>query len=205
MGGQQSVPIDEQIFNMKFTAKQLNKLSVKHEKEMNMQKKKIKTAIDKGNLEGAKIYAENTIRKKNESLQMLQLSSRIDGVASKLQSISAQRGVARSMAGISQQLGMAMQQMDTMAIAQSMDQFERQLQELDVQGSMIGAVMDSSTANSTPVDEVDSLINQVAEEAGLDIAQKFPEMAQGTPAAAEAQSAAASQEDELQRRLEALK
>ena len=65
-------------------------------------------AIDKGNLEGAKIYAENTIRKKNESLQMLQLSSRIDGVASKLQSISAQRGVARSMAGISQQLGMAM-------------------------------------------------------------------------------------------------
>ena len=28
---------------MKFTAKQLNKLSVKHEKEMNQQKKKIKT------------------------------------------------------------------------------------------------------------------------------------------------------------------
>eukprot|EP01047_Picozoa_sp_COSAG01_P084599 COSAG01_NODE_18228_length_1091_cov_1.113911_1_plen_176_part_10 len=84
-------------------------------------------AIDKGNLEGAKIYAENTIRKKNESLQMLQLSSRIDGVASKLQSISAQRGVARSMAGISQQLGMAMQSMDTMQIAQSMDQFERQV------------------------------------------------------------------------------
>ena len=86
----------EQIFNMKFTAKQLNKLSTKHEKEMNKEKKKIKQAIDKGNLEGAKIYAENTIRKKNESLQMLQLASRIDGVASKLQSISAQRGVRGS-------------------------------------------------------------------------------------------------------------
>ena len=32
----------EQIFNMKFTAKQLNKLSTKHEKEMNKEKKKIK-------------------------------------------------------------------------------------------------------------------------------------------------------------------
>ena len=117
----------EQIFNMKFTAKQLNKLSIKQEKEAAKEKKKIKAAIDKGNMEGAKIFAENTIRKKNESLQMLQLSSRIDGVASKLTSIAAQRGVARSLGAISQQLGMAMQSMDTMQIAQSMDQFERQL------------------------------------------------------------------------------
>lgn len=29
-------------------------------------------AIEKGNHEGAKIYAENTIRKKQEALQMLQ-------------------------------------------------------------------------------------------------------------------------------------
>jgi hypothetical protein len=57
----------------------------------------------------------------------------------------------------------------------------------------------------SPAAQVDSLISAVADEAGLSLAEKFPEMAQGTPAAAEAQSAAASQEDELQRRLEALK
>ena len=191
---------------MKFTAKQLNKLSTKHEKEMNKEKKKIKQAIDKGNLEGAKIYAENTIRKKNESLQMLQLASRIDGVASKLQSISAS-GVRKGCFGrtpgspclvrspadaIGQQLGVAMQSMDTMQIAQSMDQFERQLNDLDVQGTMIGTVMDSSTANSTPVDEVDSLISQVADEAGMSLADKFPEMVQGDAAAA-AQPAERSQ------------
>eukprot|EP01047_Picozoa_sp_COSAG01_P107541 COSAG01_NODE_36545_length_516_cov_0.937650_2_plen_101_part_00 len=58
---------------------------------------------------------------------------------------------------------------------------------------------------SSAAAQVDSLISAVADEAGLSLAEKFPEMAQGTPAAAEAQSAAASQEDELQRRLEALK
>ena len=86
----------EQIFNMQFTARQLNKLSQKHEKDAAKEKKKIKAvriprgllccpnscplteapfraqAIDKGNREGAQIYAENTIRKKNEALQMLQ-------------------------------------------------------------------------------------------------------------------------------------
>ena len=45
------------------------------------------------------------------------------------------------MGAISQQLGVAMQSMDTMQIAQSMDQFERQLNDLDVQGTMIGTVM----------------------------------------------------------------
>lgn len=96
------------------------------------------------------------------------------------------------MGAISQQLGVAMQSMDTMQIAQSMDQFERQLNDLDVQGTMIGTVMDSSTANSTPVDEVDSLISQVADEAGMSLADKFPEMVQGDAAAA-AQPAERSQ------------
>ena len=39
------------------------------------EKKKVKGAIEKQNMEGAKIYAENAIRKKNESLQMLQCAS----------------------------------------------------------------------------------------------------------------------------------
>merc|ERR1719326_13639 len=122
-------------------------------------------------MEGAKIYAENAIRKKNESLQMLQLSSRIDGVASKLKSISAQRGGARSMGAISQQLGVAMQSMDTMAIAQNMDLFERQLGELDVQSTMIDATM-ATGSTATPVAEVESLMSEVAEEHGMNLAEQ---------------------------------
>jgi len=45
----------------------------------------VKKAIQQGNTEGAQIYAENAIRKKTESIQILRLSSRIDAVASKLQ------------------------------------------------------------------------------------------------------------------------
>lgn len=44
----------------------------------------IKKAIEKGNMEGAKIYAQNAIRKKNEQLQYLQLGSRLDAVVSRL-------------------------------------------------------------------------------------------------------------------------
>eukprot|EP00798_Chlamydomonas_sp_ICE-L_P028585 gene28584-31753_t len=47
------------IFNLKFTAKQLSKSAVKCEKEEKSEKLKIKKAIEKGNVEGAKIYAQN--------------------------------------------------------------------------------------------------------------------------------------------------
>ncbi len=57
-------------------------------------------------------------------------------------------------------------------IAQNMDEFERQLNELDMQGTMINATM-AMGATSTPVDEVDALISQVADEAGLDLQEKY--------------------------------
>jgi hypothetical protein len=44
------------VFNLKFTAKQLARASVKCEKEEKSEKLKVKKAIEKGNMEGAKIY-----------------------------------------------------------------------------------------------------------------------------------------------------
>ena len=43
-------------------------------------------AIAKGNQEGARIHAENAIRQKNQALNYLRMSSRIDGTAARVQS-----------------------------------------------------------------------------------------------------------------------
>jgi len=45
----------------------------------------ISKALQQKNIEGAKIYAENAIRKKNEGLNYLRLASRVDAVSSKVQ------------------------------------------------------------------------------------------------------------------------
>ena len=44
------------VFNLKFTAKQLGRAAVKSEKDEKAEKLKVKKAIEKGNMEGAKIY-----------------------------------------------------------------------------------------------------------------------------------------------------
>lgn len=51
-------------------------------------------ALQQGNTEGAKIYASNAIRKKNESLNLLRLSSRIDAVSSRVETAVTMRQVS---------------------------------------------------------------------------------------------------------------
>ena len=72
------------LFNLKFTAKQLIRESKKCEQSAAANKLKCKKAMEVNNMEGARIYAETAIRDKNQSLNYLRLSSRIDAVAQRV-------------------------------------------------------------------------------------------------------------------------
>lgn len=69
-------------------------------------------AIKQGNMEGARIYAANAIRKKNEALNLLRLSSRIDAVASRVQTAVTMRKVTGSMANVVKGMDKAMESMN---------------------------------------------------------------------------------------------
>lgn len=46
----------------------------------------LKQAIQKGNTEVARIHAENAIRQKNQAINFLRMSARVDAVAARVQS-----------------------------------------------------------------------------------------------------------------------
>ena len=73
-------------------------MSKKAEKEQKAQEAKIKKALQQGNVEGARIYAENAVRKKNESLNYLRMSGKVDAVASRVQSAVTMKGVMLKLA-----------------------------------------------------------------------------------------------------------
>ena len=123
---------------------------------------KLKKALQKGNTEGAKIYASNAIRKKNESLNLLRLSSRIDAVTSRVQTAVTMRAVTGSMGKVVQGMDVAMKTMDLERISAVMEKFESQFTDLDVQTSYMEDTMNDSTANTTPQDQVDLLLQKVS-------------------------------------------
>ena len=51
-----------------------------------------------------------------------------------------------------------------------MDKFEKQFENIDVQTGVMESSMGAATSLSTPEDQVDSLIQQVADEHGLEVA-----------------------------------
>lgn len=174
--------LENQLFNLKFTSKQLERQSKKCEKNEKAQKLKLKKAIEKGNMDGAKIYAENAIREKNQGLNYLRLASRIDAVAARVETAIRMRTVTKSMAGIVNSLAIASESMSVEKITAVMGKFEQQFEDLDVQAQYVEGTMNQTTTLSTPLDQVDQLISQVADEHGLDVAEKLGMPANHTPA-----------------------
>mmetsp|Transcript_39659 Transcript_39659/g.126727 ORF Transcript_39659/g.126727 Transcript_39659/m.126727 type:complete len:205 (+) Transcript_39659:133-747(+) len=202
MGGDKLM---DQIFNLKFTSKQLVRQANKCEKEEKAEKNKVKKAIEKGNIEGAKIYAQNAIRKKTEQLNYLKLGSRLDAVVSRLDTQAKMNVINKSMAGIVKSLEKALSQSNLEQVSMTMEQFEKQFETLDVQSNVVEEAMSSSTSMSTPQDQVEQLMMEVADAHGLEVQLNMPTANTAVPAAPVAAPAQASQESDLSARLAELR
>jgi len=83
-----------------------------------------------------------------------------------------------------------------------MDRFETQFEDLDVATGYYENATSSATAVGTPQEDVDRLMNQVADEAGVELNQ---EMAGATPAQTIKTGPTEVEEDGLGERLRALR
>ncbi|XP_050729898.1 charged multivesicular body protein 1a-like [Eriocheir sinensis] len=203
-GGNSDKKMQDCLFQLKFCEKQMERLSKKAEKDQKIQEGKIKKALQQGNVEGAKIYAENSIRKKNESLSYLRMASKVDAVQSRIQSTMAMKGITKNMGSVVKALDQALNSMDLQKVSSIMDKFESQFEDLDVRTSVLEDSMGAATTLSTPKESVDALIQQVADEAGLEVmdqvnAQAIPSTTLTTG------ERTTDQEDQLNRRLAALR
>lgn len=91
--------------------------------------------------------------------------------------------ISKSMAGIVKALDSAMASNNLDRVASTMDQFERQFENLDIQSGVMEDAMNNQASLSTPEDEVNSLMMQVADEHGLDVQLGLPQ-ASAAPVAA---------------------
>ncbi|OCH92144.1 hypothetical protein OBBRIDRAFT_818421 [Obba rivulosa] len=161
--------LEKTLFQLKFTAKTLARQAKKAQKDENVEKTRLKKALQQGNTDGARIYAANAIRKKTESLNLLRLASRVDAVASRVETAVTMRQVTGNMTSVVKGMDKAMESMNLERISLVMDKFESQFSDLDVQTSYMEETMSNTTAVSMPQDEVEALMKQTAEEANIQL------------------------------------
>ncbi|KAG8949275.1 Vacuolar-sorting protein SNF7 [Tulasnella sp. 424] len=196
--------MEKTLFQLKFTAKTLNRQANKASKDERSEKAKLKKALQQGNTEGARIYASNAIRKKSESINLLRLSSRLDAVASRVETAVTMRQITGNMASVVKGMDKAMESMNLERISAVMDKFESQFADLDVQTSYMEDAMGSTDAVSTPQDQIDLLLQQTAEENNIELAQGMKESALPEIAAKQKEKPV-EEDDKLAERLRALR
>ncbi|KAI9861968.1 MAG: Vacuolar-sorting protein SNF7 [Trichoglossum hirsutum] len=193
--------LEKALFNLKFTAKQLNRQAAKAGKDETAEKNKLKKALQQNHNDIARIYAQNAIRKQNERLNLLRLASRIDAVSSRVQTAVTMRQVTGSMANVVRGMDQAMKSMDLEKISAVMDRFETQFEDLDVATGYYENATSSATAVGTPQEDVDRLMNQVADENGFELHQ---DLEAATPAKTKV-GPTEQEEERLGERLRALR
>uniref|UniRef100_A0AAY4E7C2 Charged multivesicular body protein 1b n=1 Tax=Denticeps clupeoides TaxID=299321 RepID=A0AAY4E7C2_9TELE len=194
--------VDIHLFNLKFAAKELQRNSKKCDKEEKVEKAAVTDiAIQKGNMEVARIHAENAIRQKNQSINFLRMSARVDAVASRVQTAVTMNKVTKSMAGVVKSMDATLKSMNLEKISALMDKFEHQFETLDVQTAQMEDTMSSTTTLTTPQNQVDMLMHEMADEAGLDLNMELPQGQTGSVTT----SVASTEQDELSQRLAKLR
>ncbi|CAG8682714.1 18246_t:CDS:2, partial [Racocetra fulgida] len=83
--------------------------------------------------------------------------------------------VTGSMANVVKGMDKAMESMNLEKISMVMDKFESQFEDIDVQTQYMEGAMGNTTTMSTPQEEVDLLMQQVADEHGLELNQQLGE------------------------------
>uniref|UniRef100_A0A3Q0S655 Charged multivesicular body protein 1B n=1 Tax=Amphilophus citrinellus TaxID=61819 RepID=A0A3Q0S655_AMPCI len=165
--------MDKHLFNLKFAAKELQRNSRKCDKEEKSEKNKVKQAIQKGNMEAARIHAENAIRQKHQSINFLRMSARVDAVASRVQTAVTMNQVSKSMSGVVKSMDATLKSMNLEKISSLMDKFEKQFETLDVQTAQMEDTMSSTTTLTTP-QVTNPVISQQGRTPALDLNLELP-------------------------------
>ena len=176
------------MFEFKMMAKQMQKESKKSEAQSKALIGKVKKCIEKGDYEQAKLAAADAIRQKNMVRRYRVLSSKVQTVAQRLQTAYQNQKLSEQMQNLTQQLLGAGNMMDIVKMTETMSNFEKLFDNLDINSNMMDQVFDNVNAGTVNENEVNQLIGQIAQQNGMKLSDEFEGVQLGEVGEAEKQT-----------------
>ena len=176
------------MFEFKMMAKQMEKESKKSESQSKALIGKVKKCIEKGDYEQAKLAAADAIRQKNMVRRYRVLSSKVQTVAQRLQTAYQNQKLSEQMQNLTQQLLGAGNMMDIVKMTETMSNFEKLFDNLDINSNMMDQVFDNVNAGTVNENEVNQLIGQIAQQNGMKLSDEFEGVQLGEVGEAEKQT-----------------
>jgi len=197
----QNALLQEQVFNLLFTAKSLERAAKKCKREESKEKKKIKIAISNNDADTARVHATNAIHSKNQALAHIRLASRLKAVGANLNRAIIFNETTESVKIVVKEMDKSAREMRLDRLSALMMKFEKSFDGLDIRMMETETAMNSTTSSTMPSDEVDALIREVSEANGLEFEDYMNDLTPGSATTSQAEK----QQDELSVRLAKLR
>ncbi|MHA1114912.1 MAG: SNF7 family protein [Candidatus Heimdallarchaeum aukensis] len=164
----------DHIVNLKLTIRRLERAQRKLERDESRIQLKMRTAIQRGDLEGARLYATDIVRSRKWVLGYQRLVSRINGLIFKLERADSAANLAAEMHSIAGALRQANAQLNVPDLDHVIQDMERSIDGIEDSTETIEDGIDDLLIADTDPAEVDRLIDQTATEMGVSVGGELP-------------------------------
>jgi charged multivesicular body protein 1 len=168
--------LEDIIFKLKFTKKGLQRDIKKSETRMALEINNVKNDIWKSDIMAAQIHSENAIRQKNQRINYMQFSSKIDALICRLE-LAVQNGkLTDNMFDIAHGLEYIQNDFSYKNIVEVLGKFDTTFEDFDVMTGMMDTSIKETTSTQIPQEEVIELMKYVADTHSLTIQESFMEL-----------------------------
>merc|ERR1711993_54277 len=173
----------------------------REEKKLEME---IKKAAKQGNKQVATVLAKQLIQMRKQKTRTYVVQSQIRGANSQSKVMGANVKLAESMGQTTKVMGQMNKMVDPQKMAKTMMEFERENAKMEMTEETMNDALDDILTESGDEDEEQSVINQVLDEIGIEIAAKVSD-APSAPKNKVKTNATSEEDKEIEAMLEKLK
>ncbi len=164
----------EHIVNLKLTIRRLERAQRKIDSDERKMEQKMRKAIERGDMEAARLYSTDIVRSRKWSLGYQKLVSRINGLIFKLERADSAASMAEEMHGVADALRMANAQLQIPDLDRVIQDMEMSIDNIETSTETIEDGIDDMLVSDTDESEVDRLIEQTAVEMGITTGTTLP-------------------------------
>ncbi|KAF9387818.1 hypothetical protein CPB97_001987 [Podila verticillata] len=129
----------------------------------------IKRAAKAGQINSCKIMAKDLIRTRRHVQKLYQMKTQLQGVGLRIQSMNSNQQMAQALKEATRAVGAMNKSMNLPQIQQTIMEFEKESEILDMKGEMMSDTIDEATGEEGDEEEQDAIVDQVLDEIGIDI------------------------------------
>ena len=199
-GGNSKEDLFDLTFEMKHSAKQLDKQAMKVESNMKKEEAKVVNLMNSGNHEAARISAEGLIRMKGEALNCRRMAAQMGAVAQKLETADRTKNISMSIKKSVPIIQRGLKQMEKIGISKAINEFDQVFEELDVKTDSMNTALDGVYSSTVDQGSVETLMKQLQESQAHDMDANLGNAPQSN-LAKENKSSVKNEDDDLMSRL----